>query len=146
MAYVVPKKVLHIDKKLVAYFARSNPQNFARIWVSRHDFTKHLKKRLRNKDIKTLEEYFHHAKKAIDEPHMLYYIKNKRAKLLYFGKEWVDIVLDNARLITSFKRKEPVASILKKEKLHKYAIENIDIQTLQKLRKKYSNKRIMHAI
>ena len=146
MAYKVAKKVIQIDKKLVTFFARSNPQNFARIWVSRHDFTKHLKKRLRNRDIESLEEYFHHAKRAIEEPRMLYYIKNRRAKLLYIGKEWVDIVLDNARLITSFKRKEPVESILKKEKLHKYAIENIDIQTLQKLRKKYSNKRITHAI
>ncbi len=135
MAYAVAKKVLSIDKKLLKRFHSLNAKSFSRLWISSHDYNKHVRKRMRNKDIQSIEEYFNHAKDAIEHPKELFFLQNRRSKLLYIGKEWVDIVLDNAKLITSFKLKEPIEEILKKERLHRLKIARIDPKTLLNNRK-----------
>jgi hypothetical protein len=140
MAQSIPKKFTLIDRKIFKKFAKMDGANFARLWVSRHDFNKHLRKRTKEGDIKDLRDYFLAAKEAFMHPKMVYLVHNRDTKLLYIGKKWVDILLGNGKIITSFKRKEPVESILKKERLHKLHISSIPQEQLQNERKRYKIK------
>ena len=135
------KNLQIIDRKIAHQLLRLTPQNFAKLWVSKKDFHKHLKKRTRLKEIATPQEYIDHIKEAFSEPQIIYYLNNHRSKIVYVGKKWLDLYLDNAKLITSFPLTKPLKEVLKKERLHRYHIIPIDPELLQRGRKKYKIKR-----
>ncbi len=108
-----PAKIARIDHSFLRRLQRST--RFERLWVSHHDFAKHLKKRLRHGDISSAQEYFEKTKQAALEPSLIYAVPSRRVHLLYIGHGWVDVVSEDGRLITSFPLEEPVAKLLQKE-------------------------------
>ncbi len=129
-----------IDKKLYNRLKNATPQSFARVWVSHHDYAKHLKKRLRHHDIQDAADYLTKAKEAFLHPHLVYYAKNRGAKLLYLGEGWVDVVSSDGRLITSYHRYKPIEDILKKERMRDKKVLPIASKEIESLRKTYTKK------
>ena len=128
-----PAKIKRIDHSFLRRLQKSS--HFERVWVSHHDFAKHLKKRLRRGDISSAQEYFEKTKQAALEPSLIYAVPSRRLQLLYIGHEWVDVVSEDGRLITSFPLEKPVAKLLQKEP-KTFAIEPRALRTGYNKRKK----------
>ena len=118
------KRFERIDRSIDQRLSKIGPNSFASFWVSPHDYQKHLKKRLRHGDIKKKGELFTHATQTYCHPEAIYYLKGQlsqmRDKLLFVADGWVDIFLDNGRLITSFPLKEDLQTLLSDKKNQNY--------------------------
>ncbi len=57
-----------LDKKIYGRWLRLKPNDFIKIWTTPRDFFKHLKKRIKNKDIASPQEYFTKAYETFLHP------------------------------------------------------------------------------
>ncbi|BCD61307.1 hypothetical protein NitYY0826_C0146 [Nitratiruptor sp. YY08-26] len=113
-----------LDKKIVQNLSKINQNSFVRLWISQKDYFKHLKKRLKHKDIKNRKDYFQKTLQTICSPDTIYYLKGKnpsiKDKVLFIQKGWVVIFFDNAKIITSFPLKISLQDLLEDRKNKNY--------------------------
>jgi len=125
------KRFSSIDAKIWHNFLRRGSNSFAALWVTQKDYTKHIKKRLKRKEIASKGDYFQKSLHTFISPIAIYYLASKdphgEDKIFYIADSWVDIVLDNAKLLTSFPRKVSLERLLQDPKNRGYFITPIPL-------------------
>ena len=96
---------------------------FSSLWVSERDFLKHLKKRLKHKEIANQKEYLQKTLQTLCSPIAIYYLYHPlfKDKVIFSASNWVVILLQNGKIITSFPLYESLNSLLNDPKNRAYA-------------------------
>ncbi|BCD67261.1 hypothetical protein [Nitratiruptor sp. YY09-18] len=109
-----------VHKDILQKVKKVNQNSFVRLWITPKDYLKHLKKRLKHKDIKNRFDYFAKTITTLSHPQTIYYLKSTtpstKDKIIYIQGSWVVIACDDGKIITSFPLKKSVQDILRDKK------------------------------
>ena len=135
------KEFLSIDKKIFSDIKDLNQENFKALWLNKREYERLLPRRLKKGHIKKEEEYIQKIKEAFLNPDDVKWKRYKndfkqkanRYDRLYYrkGEWWVDVFLENGKIVTAFEIEKDYFEILAKGDVNSFEIININIKDIR---------------
>jgi len=139
------KEFLKADKNILEVVKNLDEGNFKELWVNEREYKKHMLKRLKKGHIKNKKDYIKKIKDTFLNPDDVkwkkyksdFKQKSKRFDRFYYkkGDWWVDIFLENNKIVTAYKLEKDYFEILLKGNRDTFEIINIPIEELKNGRK-----------
>ena len=136
------KEFLEIDKKIFDVVKNLNEENFKDLWVSEKELKRHIRRRLDKKHIKNKKDYILKIKDAFLSPDDIkwkkytpeFKEKSNRFDRIYYkkGEWWVDVFLENGKIVTAYKLEKDYFEILLKGDMNTFEIIDIPIKEIKR--------------
>ena len=136
------KEFLVIDRKIFDNIRNINQENFKTLWLNEKEYKRHLQRRLKKGHIKNEEEYIQKIKEVFLNPSDIKWKKYKtgykkdrdRFDRIYYrkGEFWVDVFLENGKIVTAFEIEKDYFEILMKGDINTFEIININRKDAKK--------------